>query len=264
MGRLAGKIALISGASRGQGAAEARLFAAEGAAVVLTDVLDQEGDALATALRNEGANAVFRHLDVTSAQEWQGTIDYIRSLHGKLDILVNNAGIAQRSGLLDASLGEWETVLRVNLTGPFIGIQTAVPLMGRGGSIINVSSIAGATGYRPAAYAASKWGLRGLTHSAALELVDRGIRVNAILPGLIDTPLLDNRTVLIEALTKLTPMQRAGTSEEVAKLVLFLASDDSSFITGSEVVIDGGFVSCAATKELRKLQAAGTEPYSVA
>ena len=136
MGRLAGKIALISGASRGQGAAEARLFAAEGAAVVLTDVLDQEGDALATALRNEGANAVFRHLDVTSAQEWQGTIDYIRSLHGKLDILVNNAGIAQRSGLLDASLGEWETVLRVNLTGPFIGIQTAVPLMGRGGSIL--------------------------------------------------------------------------------------------------------------------------------
>ena len=132
MGRLAGKIALISGASRGQGAAEARLFAA--AAVVLTDVLDQEGDALATALRNEGANAVFRHLDVTSAQEWQGAIDYVRSQHGKLDILVNNAGIAQRSGLLDALLGEWETVLRVNLTGPFIGIQTAVPLMGRGGS----------------------------------------------------------------------------------------------------------------------------------
>jgi 3alpha(or 20beta)-hydroxysteroid dehydrogenase len=130
--------------------------------------------------------------------------------------------------------------------------------MGRGGSIINVSSIAGAIGYRPPAYAASKWGLRGLTHSAALELVDRGIRVNAILPGLIDTPLLDNRTALIEALTKLTPMQRAGTSEEVAKLVLFLASDDSSFITGSEVVIDGGFVSCAATRELmRKLQAAG-------
>jgi 3alpha(or 20beta)-hydroxysteroid dehydrogenase len=258
MGRLAGKIALISGASRGQGAAEARLFAAEGAAVVLTDVLDQEGEALATALRKEGANAVFRHLDVTSAQEWQSTIDYTGSLHGKLDILVNNAGIAQRSGLLDASLDEWETVLRVNLTGPFIGIQTAVPLMGRGGSIINISSIAGATGYRPTAYAASKWGLRGLTHSAALQLVDRGIRVNAILPGLIDTPLLDNRTALIEALTKLTPMQRAGTSEEIAKLVLFLASDESSFITGSEVVIDGGFVSCAATKELmRTVQATG-------
>ena len=149
-------------------------------------------------------------------------------------------------------------MLRVNLTGPFIGIQTAVPLMGRGGSIINISSIAGATGYRPTAYAASKWGLRGLTHSAALQLVDRGIRVNAILPGLIDTPLLDNRTALIEALTKLTPMQRAGTSEEIAKLVLFLASDESSFITGSEVVIDGGFVSCAATKELmRTVQAAG-------
>jgi 3alpha(or 20beta)-hydroxysteroid dehydrogenase len=130
--------------------------------------------------------------------------------------------------------------------------------MGRGGSIINVSSMAGAIGYCPPAYAASKWGLRGLTHSAALELVDRGIRVNAILPGLIDTPLLDNRTALIEALTKLTPMQRAGTSEEVAKLVLFSASDDSSFITGSEFAIDGGFVTGAAMKELmRKLQAAG-------
>jgi NAD(P)-dependent dehydrogenase (short-subunit alcohol dehydrogenase family) len=258
MGRLTGKIALITGASRGQGGAEAQLFAAEGAAVVLTDVLDQEGDALAAALRNKGAEAVYRHLDVTSAPEWQGAIDYVQSLHGKLDILVNNAGIAQRSGLLDASLDEWENVLRINLTGPFIGIQTAVPLMGRGGSIINVSSIAGMMGWRPPAYTASKWGLRGLSHSAALELVDRGIRVNVIVPGLIDTPFLDNRTMLIDALTKLTPMQRAGTSEEIAKLVLFLASDDSSFITGSEFVIDGGFVTGAAVKELmRTLHAAG-------
>lgn len=252
MGRLAGKIALISGASRGQGAAEAQLFAAEGAAVVLTDVLDQEGDALAAALRNDGADAVYRHLEVTSAQEWLGVIDSVRNVHGKLDVLVNNAGIAQRSGLLDASLEEWETVLRVNLTGPLIGIQTAVPLMGQGGSIINVSSIAGAMGWRPPAYAASKWGVRGLTHSAAQELVDRGIRVNVILPGLIDTPFLENRTVLIDALTKLTPMRRAGTSEEIAKLVLFLASDDSSFITGSEFVIDGGFVTGAAAKELMR------------
>jgi 3alpha(or 20beta)-hydroxysteroid dehydrogenase len=257
MGRLTGKVALISGASRGQGGAEARLFAAEGAAVVLTDVLDQEGDALATTLRNEGADAVYRHLDVTSSQGWEVVIDHVRNSHGKLDILVNNAGIGQRSGLLDASLDEWENVLRVNLTGPFIGIQTAVPLMERGGSIINVSSIAGAMGWRPPAYAASKWGLRGLTHSAALELVDRGIRVNVILPGVIDTPFLENRTVLMDALTKLTPMQRAGKSEEIAKLVLFLASDDSSFITGSEFAIDGGFVTGSAAKELmRKVQPA--------
>jgi 3alpha(or 20beta)-hydroxysteroid dehydrogenase len=258
MGRLTGKIALISGASRGQGAAEARLFAAEGAAVVLTDVLDLEGDALAATLRNEGADAVYRHLDVTSPQGWEAVRDHVRNSHGKLDILVNNAGIGQRSGLLDASLDEWENVLRVNLTGPFIGIKTVVPLMERGGSIVNVSSIAGVMGWRPPAYAASKWGLRGLTHSAALELVDRGIRVNAILPGVIDTPFLENRTVLMDALTKLTPMQRAGTSEEIAKLVLFLASDDSSFITGSEFVIDGGFVSGSAAKELlRKVQTAG-------
>jgi 3alpha(or 20beta)-hydroxysteroid dehydrogenase len=257
MGRLTGKVALISGASRGQGEAEARLFAAEGATVVLTDVIDQDGDALAATLRNEGADTVYLHLDVASPQDWKIVIEHVRSLHGKLDILVNNAGIGQRSGLLDASLDEWENVLRINLTGPFIGIQVAAPLMQRGGSIINVSSIAGVMGWRPPAYAASKWGLRGLTHSAALELVDRGIRVNVILPGVIDTPFLENRAALMDALTKLTPMQRAGTSEEIAKLVLFLASDDSSFITGSEFVIDGGFVTGSAAKELmRKVQVA--------
>jgi 3alpha(or 20beta)-hydroxysteroid dehydrogenase len=160
---------------------------------------------------------------------------------------------------VETSLDEWETVLRVNLTGTFLGIQAAVPVMMRGGSIINVSSIAGMLGYRTPAYAASKWGVRGLSHSAAIDLVDRGIRVNSILPGLIDTPMLANRTALIDALKELTPMQRAGTADEVAKLVLFLASDDSSFITGSEIVIDGGFVSGAAIKHLmRTLQAAGT------
>jgi 3alpha(or 20beta)-hydroxysteroid dehydrogenase len=259
MGRLSGKRALITGASRGQGEAEARLFAAEGAVVVLTDVLDREGEAVAAALRDEGANASYRHLDVTSRQEWLGAIEYVRGLHGTLDILVNNAGIAQRSGLLETSLDEWETVLRVNLTGTFLGIQTAVPLMAQGGSIINVSSIAGMLGYRTPAYAASKWGVRGLSRSAALDLVDRGIRVNSIYPGLIDTPMLANRTVLIEALKELTPMQRAGTADEVAKLVLFLASDDSSFITGSEIAIDGGFVAGAAVKHLmRTMQASGT------
>ncbi len=259
MGRLDGKIALITGAARGQGAAEARLFASEGAAVILTDVLDEDGEAQAAALRDEGADTVYRHLDVTSVQQWQNAIGDVRRLHGKLDVLVNNAGIAQRSRLLDTSLDEWDTVLRVNLTGPFIGIQTAVPLIGSGGSIINVSSIAGMMGWRPPAYAASKWGVRGLTHSAALELVDRGIRVNVIIPGLIETPFLDNRTVLIDALTKLTPMRRAGTSEEVAKLALFLATEDSSFITGAEFVVDGGFVTGAAGKELmRTLEAAGS------
>jgi 3alpha(or 20beta)-hydroxysteroid dehydrogenase len=252
MSRLSGKVALITGAARGQGAAEARLFAEEGAAVVVTDVLDEQGETLAAMLRSRGWPAGYRRLDTASPEHWRSAIDHVREAHGRLDVLVNNAGVAQRSGLLDTSLDEWETVLRINLTGAFIGIQAAAALMGRGGSIVNVSSIAGAIGWRPPAYTASKWGLRGLTHSAALELVERGIRVNVILPGAIDTPFLHGRPELVDALTQLTPMQRAGSADEVARLALFLASDESSFITGSEFVIDGGFVTGAAALELRR------------
>jgi 3alpha(or 20beta)-hydroxysteroid dehydrogenase len=252
MGRLTGKVALITGAARGQGAAEARLFAAEGATVVVTDVLDEPGEELAAKLRSEGGSTVYLHLDVAWPEQWQSVVDHVRKAHGRLDVLVNNAGVAQRNGLLDTSLDEWDAVLRINLTGTFIGIQAAAELMGRGASIVNISSIAGAIGWRPPAYTASKWGLRGLTHSAALELAERGVRVNVILPGAIDTPFLHGRQTLVNALIDLTPMGRAGDADEVAKLALFLASDESSFITGSEFVIDGGFVTGAAAKELRR------------
>lgn len=258
MGRLSGKIALITGGSRGQGAAEARLFAAEGAALMIADVLDTEGSALARELRDGGAAVDYQHLDVTQPADWHAAVNQLRGRLGRLDILINNAGISQGSGLMDATLDDWERVLCVNLTGPFLGIQASVPAMTQGGAIVNISSIAGMVGYRAAAYAASKWGLRGLSHSAALDLVDRGIRVNSVHPGLVDTPLLGNRTVFIEAMTKLTPMQRAGSADEIAKLVLFLASDDASFITGAEIAIDGGFIAGAAIKDImRTLQASG-------
>jgi 3alpha(or 20beta)-hydroxysteroid dehydrogenase len=252
MGRLTERVSLITGAARGQGAAEARLFAAEGATVVMTDILDEPGEALAATLRSQGASANYCHLDVASPEQWKAAIDHVRRAHGRLDVLVNNAGVAQRNGLLDTPIDEWEAVLRINLTGAFIGIQTTAGLMGRGASIINVSSMAGAIGWRPPAYTASKWGLRGLTHSAALELAERGVRVNVILPGAIDTPFLHGRQTLTNALIDLTPMGRAGDADEVAKLALFLASDESSFITGSEFVIDGGFITGAAAKELRR------------
>lgn len=226
---------------------------------MLADVLDEEGKAVAAALREKGADAAYLHLDVTSREDWRHAIESVRSRYGGLNILVNNAGVAQPSGLLETSLDEWEAVLRINLTGAFLGIQEAAPAMPSGGSIVNISSIAGMLGYRTPAYAASKWGVRGLSHCAAINLVDRGIRVNSIHPGLIDTPMLANRTLFVETLKELTPMQRAGTADEVAKLVLFFASDEASFITGAEITIDGGFVSGAAIKHLmRTLDAAGT------
>jgi 3-oxoacyl-[acyl-carrier protein] reductase len=270
MGRLAGKIALISGASRGQGAAEAKLFAAEGAAVVLTDVLDQEGEALATALRKEGANAVFRHLDVTSAQEWQGTIDYTGSLHGKLDILVNNAGIASvsdtvKQNMATAALGllsgapatesvgatrtmsdsQWRRTLSIHLDGTFYCTREALKIMEpkRSGKIINMASIAGTTGLLGSPdYSAAKAGIIGLTKAVAREVIGCGIYVNAIAPGFIDTPLLDVMDEPMKQMIALqTPIGRLGTPEEVAALALYLASDDSSYTVGQILSPNGGY-----------------------
>jgi 3alpha(or 20beta)-hydroxysteroid dehydrogenase len=242
-GRLAGKVALISGAARGQGAAEARLFAAEGARVLLGDRLDEPCAALAEEL---GAAAAWVHLDVTREEEWRRAVEAARARFGRLDVLVNNAGILRPGSIETLALADFEAVVRVNQIGCFLGMQAAIPALREsgGGSIVNVSSIAGMRG-RPGlvAYVASKWAIRGMTKTAALELGRDGIRVNAILPGAIDTPMIagpDFSAVDRAAHFAKLPVSRIGEPADVARLALFLASDESAYCTGADFVIDGG------------------------
>ena len=241
MGRLDGKVALITGGSRGQGEAEARRFAAEGADVVIGDVRLDKGEAVAADI---GKRAVFTHLDVSSEEEWAAAIALASERFGGLDILVNNAGIGYTARLEHHSLEEWNQVIAVNQTGVFLGIRSVVaPMTERGGgSIVNISSGAGlrATKYM-IAYAASKYAVTGMTASAALELARYKIRVNSIHPGVIDTPML-GRASKADQVVKGTPMRRMGTPDEIANVALFLASDESSFMTGAHVPVDGGVV----------------------
>jgi 3alpha(or 20beta)-hydroxysteroid dehydrogenase len=237
MGRLDGKVVLITGGARGQGAAECRLFASEGARVVITDVRDAEGNATARA-----AGATYLHHDVSSEEAWQQVVDRAVALHGRIDGLVNNAGIFDRAPLLGTTMELYQRTIAINQTGVFLGLRTVAPVMvdGGGGSIVNISSTAGLGGSRIAfAYSASKWAVRGMTKSAALELAKHRIRVNSIHPGPINTEMIrdisrdpDNNPAV--------PLGRDGTPEEVARLALFLISDESSYSTGSEFVIDGG------------------------
>ncbi|HEX2942310.1 MAG TPA: glucose 1-dehydrogenase [Rhodopila sp.] len=240
MPRLQNKIILITGAARGQGAAEARLFVREGAKVVMTDILEAEGQKLAQEL---APNAVFLRHDVTSEAEWQKAIDAAAGLGG-LHGLINNAGIYQPRTLLETDTALFEQHMRINQLGPFLGMKLVVPLMERsgGGSIVNISSVAGLRGSPGAiAYSATKWALRGMTKAAAADLASRNIRVNSIHPGPIDTPMLNVRTPEQNQRRLLSvPMRRMGTAEEVADLVLFLVSDESRYITGAEIAIDGG------------------------
>ncbi|MGW4090231.1 glucose 1-dehydrogenase [Nocardia sp. NPDC004750] len=236
---LSGKVALITGAARGQGAAEARLFVERGARVVITDVLEAEGTQLAESL---GAAARFVRHDVGSDDGWEAAVGTAVSAFGKLDVLVNNAAIYTAKPLTDTAPEELERILRVNLVGPFRGIQAAIGPMTRagGGSIVNISSQAGLEGLMGhSAYGSSKWGLRGLTKTAALELGPAGIRVNSVHPGPIATPMVPYLTTGPGSFPSL-PLQRTGAPEEVAELVAFLASDASAYITGAEVTIDGG------------------------
>ena len=220
------------------GAADARMLVAEGAKVVIGDILDAEGAALAEEI---GDAARYVHLDVTSAEDWKAAVDTALAAFGKLNVLVNNAGIVQLAPLKTLDVERWQKVLDVNLTGPMLGIKAVIDPMiaAGGGSIINVSSIEGMRGAAWVhSYVASKWGLRGLTKSAALELAPEKIRVNSIHPGFIRTPMT---THLPDDMVT-APMGRAGTPDEVASFVVFLASDESSFSTGSEYVVDGGLI----------------------
>ncbi len=233
-----GKVALITGGARGMGAAFARRLVGEGAKVVIGDILDKEGQALAEEL---GDAARYVHLDVTSAEEWKTAVDTALEAFGKVNVLVNNAGIVQAAPLKTADMTRWQKVLDVNLTGPMLGMKAVLDPMiaAGGGSIINISSIEGMRGAAWVhSYVASKWGLRGLTKSAALELAPENIRVNSVHPGFIRTPMTKH---LPEDIVK-APMGRPGTPDEVASFVVFLASDESSFSTGSEYVVDGGLI----------------------
>jgi 3alpha(or 20beta)-hydroxysteroid dehydrogenase len=239
--RFADKVALITGASRGMGAVEARLFADEGAAVLICDVLDGRGESLAAEIRAAGGDARYHHLDVTSESDWQETVQAAVAWHGRIDVLVNNAGINVRLGVADLPIDDWNRVLAVNLTGALIGMRSVAPIMhsGGGGAIVNIASVAGLRASRSAAYSASKWGLRGLSRVAALEYAAWGIRVNTVCPGVVPTELNAGQPYVKIAAGR-TPMHRVAAPQDVARAVLFLASDDAGFITGTDIVVDGG------------------------
>jgi len=245
MGRLDRKVAIITGGARGQGAEEGRLFAAEGATVILTDVLDDVGQRTADEI--QGARYV--HLDVRSEAEWQKTVDSVVEHHGRVDVLVNNAGVDLAKRFELTTLEDWERVVAINQTGVFLGMRTVARAMiaaNRGGSIINISSVAGMEGVKGrAAYGSTKWAVRGMTKTGAIEWGDRGIRVNSIHPGIIETPMTAGLRAFtdadVRARTERTiPLGRVGQPIDIAYMALFLASDESAYCSGQEFVVDGG------------------------
>jgi len=252
MGKLDGRVVLVTGAARGQGEQEARLFAAEGAKVVVGDVLDEQGEALAKEL---GESASYVHLDVGEEADWSAAVGAAKSTYGRIDGLVNNAGILRFNSLVDTPLEEFMQVVRVNQVGCFLGIKTVAAAMEDGGTIVNTASYTAVTGMAAVGtYAATKHAILGLTRVAALELADRRIRVNAMCPGAIDTAMSNPAQLdpdadvegmsraLDELYRKLVPLGRIGKPAEVARLALFLSCDDSSYITGQPFVIDGGWL----------------------
>lgn len=242
-GRVQDRVIVVTGAGRGQGAAELAALAAEGAQVIGVD--------LDTAGAPAGERTLLRELDVADPAGWEELAEFVTERFGRLDGLINNAGVTSRVRLGDVVLEDWNRVLAVNVTGAMLGIQTLMPLMGAGGSIVNVGSVAALTGHYTAAYTTSKWALRGLTQCASTELAPRGIRVNAVHPGYIETPMTASAPPAFRGINvALTPVGRPGRPEEVAALMVFLMSDESSFISGAEIPIDGGFTHGAAAKAI--------------
>ncbi|MGW1770254.1 SDR family NAD(P)-dependent oxidoreductase [Streptomyces sp. NPDC002104] len=234
--RLRGKVVVVTGAARGQGAAEAEALTREGAHVIVTDVVTGSG---------------CRHLDVSSEEDWAGLAAELRASYGQVHGLVNNAGITWRARLGEVRAEDMARVHAVNVTGPLLGIQHLAPLMPPGSSIVNVGSSAALTAHYPVAYTTSKWALRGLSKTAALELGPRGIRVNTIHPGYIETEMTaDAAPAFREATIRETPLGRTGTVGEIAPLVVFLLSDDSSFISGAEIPVDGGLTAHGGVKSV--------------
>lgn len=247
--RLDGKVALITGGASGMGASMARIFAGEGAKIVVADMLEEEGKKLVGEITHANGAAIFQKLDVTSEAEWQAAIAATLAAFGKLDILVNDAGISGSAvdDLFDTAA--WERLMAVNATGTFLGMKFAIPAMQKagGGSIVNISSISGVTGQRGihVGYNASKGAIRTLTKAAAVQHGRDNIRVNSVHPGLMPPMRTSGRTADPAVRAKMlegVPLRRAGRVEEVANAVLFLASDEASYITGSELYVDGGFL----------------------
>ena len=246
--RLEGKVAIISGASGGMGAEEARLFAREGASVVIADVLDDEGEAVARQIEDSGGEATYIHTDVTSAESWAATVEATLDKYGKVDILVNNAGISSGSHDDPLDIDGWNNIMDVNSTGVYLGTRAVIPAMQQagGGSIVNISSIMGFVGGEGGhpAYHASKGAVRIFTKATAVRYGPEGIRANSVHPGFMP-PMRSSQFRSQEDrqdLIDLTPLRRTGETIEVANGVLFLASDEASFVTGTELVIDGGFI----------------------
>ncbi len=233
MGRMDDKVVLVTGGASGQGKAEATALAAEGASVIVGDIVFPDDE--------ETPGIERLRLDVTSPDDWKTVADFVAERYGHLDGLVNNAGVSFHAPLLEVTLHDWERVFRINTTGPLLGMQTMVPLMPRGSSIVNVCSLSALTGLWVAAYTSSKWALRGLSRVASLELGYKGIRVNAIFPGAVQTPMAKGRSAAFdEALLAEIPLGRVGRPEDFGPLIVFLCSDESSWMSGAEISVDGG------------------------
>ncbi|MCO5066685.1 MAG: SDR family oxidoreductase [Rhizobiaceae bacterium] len=248
---MAGKVAMVTGAARGIGAAQASLIARQGGAVVLCDVLEREGNDVADRIRQDGGEAIFCRLDVSDEAQWASVLAQTIAWKGKVTTLVNNAAVLNRTGVTGTRRADWDRVISINLTGPFLGMQAVAPAIrdAGGGAVVNVSSICAHVGHNDAAYTSSKAGMLGLTRTAAVEYVDWNIRVNAVCPGIIVTEANAGAPHL-QPWLRATPLRRYGTTQEVANLVLFLVSDEAGFITGEDILVDGGFKSGGAARRI--------------